>query len=108
MKMPVNKAKPVEDLSEPSSVNPRYSIGDRVGAMMSANESTVRLYGYGVYEGEQVPTRGYPKDLGMENPKIKLDDGQIVYGFECWWGPEEKIKKIIGTRPVQVVPCPRD
>lgn len=108
MKMPASKAKPVEDLSEPSSVNPRYAIGDRVGAIMSGNDSVVRLFGYGTYEGTQVPTRGYPKELGMENPTIKLDDGQVVYGFECWWASEEKVKKMIGNRKVEIVPCPKD
>lgn len=24
------------------------------------------------------------------NPKIELDNGDIVWGYQCWWGPEEK------------------
>ncbi len=29
---------------------------------------------------------------GHKNPCIKLDNGDIVWGRECWWGPEEEIK----------------
>lgn len=32
--------------------------------------------------------------LGMqENPRIKLDNGGYCWGFECWWGPEDKTKE---------------
>lgn len=26
------------------------------------------------------------------NPRIRLDNGDIVWGRECWWGPEEKVQ----------------
>lgn len=26
-----------------------------------------------------------------KNPKIELDNGDVVWGAECWWGPEDKI-----------------
>jgi hypothetical protein len=29
-----------------------------------------------------------------ENPKIVLDDDKgVVWGYQCWWGPEESFKK---------------
>lgn len=36
----------------------------------------------------------------MQNPRIKLDDGKVVWGYECWWMPEsdfsgEKHKTIV-------------
>lgn len=31
--------------------------------------------------------------LSRENPRIKLDNGGYVWGFECWWGPEEGARK---------------
>jgi hypothetical protein len=27
------------------------------------------------------------------NPKILLDNGKVVWGAECWWGPEAEFKK---------------
>lgn len=27
--------------------------------------------------------------LSSENPRIKLDNGNYTWGFECWWGPED-------------------
>jgi hypothetical protein len=30
-----------------------FNIGDRVGAIQSADKETVRLYGYGTYRAEQ-------------------------------------------------------
>jgi hypothetical protein len=34
------------------------------------------------------------------NPKIVLDNGETVWGCECWWGPEDKIKNMIGEREI--------
>ena len=75
-------------------------VGSRVGAIIDANPETkvVRLCGYGVYEGNETPPDNaggvalFAKLFGMGNPKIKLDNGKIVWGCECWWASEEKIK----------------
>lgn len=78
----------------------------RVGAICDADKEEVRLFGYGVYEGDEVPPPGiqiFGADLhalGHTNPKIKLDSGKVVWGCECWWGPEEKVKATIGARKV--------
>lgn len=32
------------------------------------------------------------------NPKIILDDGEVVWGCECWWGPEAGYASFRGTR----------
>jgi hypothetical protein len=29
----------------------------------------------------------------LTNPCIRLDSGDIVWGMECWWGPEEKVRE---------------
>lgn len=84
------------------------SVGDRVGAILSMNADSVHLLGYGVYEGEYEPpfikemkNRGeVPEADDYRNPKIKLDDGRIVWGFQCWWGTEEKIRTKIGERKI--------
>lgn len=74
--------------------------GDRVGAIQKATGTAVYLYGYGEYMGDSIPTRGFFGDAGIENPTIRLDNGQVVYGFECWWSSEEKVKEMIGSRTI--------
>lgn len=80
-------------------------IGDRVGAIVGAEDGVVEFLGYGVYAGDFEPpaerregTVGEQmrKDLGLPprpNPRIDLDNGDTVWGCECWWGSEEKIRK---------------
>jgi hypothetical protein len=45
----------------------------------------------GIYEGD-FP---YKNEEGeWKNPRLKLDDGQIIWGIECWWKPYEKFKNM--------------
>ncbi len=72
-----------------------YAVGTRVGAWLKADHATVHLLGYGVYDGT------FETIVTMEpNPRITLDNGKIVWGYECWWGPEERMKKSISNRTV--------
>lgn len=93
--------------------------GSRAFAVLSANATTVSLLGFGTYVGDEVP----PTPVGMHalfsetwkewddgisdpalkgvrptNPKIVLDDGEVVWGSECWWGPEENYDAFRGDR----------
>lgn len=75
-------------------------VGDRVGAISHTEGKIIYLFGYGIYEGNKVPEDSRVgmlgisfKDIGKNNPCIKLDNGKIVWGCECWWGSEEDIKK---------------
>jgi hypothetical protein len=70
----------------------------RVGALLDAHGDSVRLFGYGEHLGNQ-PCE---KLGGRPNPKIKLDSGKIVWGCECWWGPEEKIKKLVASKKIVI------
>ncbi len=97
--------------------------GARVGAIRNADTSTVYLFGYGIYDGDFEPPSlfGQPIDewkaeaekaMGRAvdaplNPRITLDDGGVVWGNQCWWGPEEQIKKKISKREVVIVSPPR-
>lgn len=73
-------------------------IGTRVGAILSADDKNVYLLGYGVYEADEIPSTDAVgmgemlREAKIPNPKIKLDNGKVVWGCECWWGPEEKVK----------------
>ena len=81
-------------------------VGERVGAIVSAIPDTVTMFGYGVYVGDEIPPPGIMgpfgemHEFGLTNPKIVLDNGEVVWGCECWWGPEEKIRNMVGDRPV--------
>lgn len=78
------------------------NIGERVGAMLKSDEHTVWLIGYGTYQGEHVPP---PEilDLGIPNPKLVMDDGTVVWGCECWWGPEREVRGRLDGRKVVMV-----
>ena len=66
---------------------------------MSIHGGIAKLFGYGMYVGDSVPTESIGfmgeilKEEGIPNPKIVLDNGQVVYGCECWWGDEEVVRK---------------
>lgn len=81
-------------------------IGNRVGAIQSSDGKTVKFYGYGTYIGDEVPddnVGGF--NLGLPTPKIELDNGNIVYGCECWWGSANKIASMIdGLEIINVLP----
>jgi hypothetical protein len=120
--------------------------GDRVGAIMSADDTTVYLLGYGVYEDDVVveylddftfeqaeatasanlkllgiewppemdtPEKRHVKFLEFKasplytmartHPKLRLDNGEVVYGLECHFGPEEFVKNAIKDRRIQRV-----
>lgn len=90
------------------------AVGDRVGAIQRADEATVWLFGFGVYEGEKPAPVGpmgisladWCKETGTSeylNPRIALDGGGHVYGLECWWGGEAEVRRSIGDRAVVVV-----
>lgn len=86
--------------------------GDRVGALLNSDKDKVYLFGYGVYEGD-FPTGLDPNpagwvaetihEKGAPNPRIRLDDGKIVWGCECWWGSEEEVRNSIGKREIVLV-----
>jgi hypothetical protein len=95
-------------------------VGARVGAIASANDTEVHLYGYGVYDGDHEPPLApgetqeardaglkklvdaglVPADFKFTNPRITLDSGAVVWGMQCYWGPEAKIRAFIGDRKV--------
>lgn len=103
----------------------RAKQGERVYAVLSATPEEVSFLGFGVYVGDEVPPapmgfvravfnaatwedfdRVVAEDAGSEpnpaarptNPKIVLDDGEVVWGCECWWGPEAGYAAFRGTR----------
>lgn len=83
--------------------------GERVGALLDEADGVVRLFGFGVYVGDEVPHEKvaghgpWLREADAPNPKILLDDGKDVFGCECWWGSEAKLRTLIaGKKVVQV------
>lgn len=66
-------------------------MSDKVIAIRSSTESTVYSYGEGVLLGNLVPNQEPFLSAGVKNPCIKLDSGKYVWGFQCWWGPKDKM-----------------
>jgi ABC-type proline/glycine betaine transport system substrate-binding protein len=72
--------------------------GDRVGVLMGGEGDTVKVFGYGVYEGDFIPEEaaGFmaeaAREVKLTNPRLRLDNGKAVYGCESWWGSEEAVK----------------
>jgi len=82
--------------------------GDRVFAISHADDQEVHLFGRGVYEGDfetEVVLLGTIME-GHRNPRIKLDDGRTVWGYQCWWGPESQYDKVVGSRKVTIAELP--
>lgn len=78
---------------------PSVKVGDRVGAICSGKGDTIKIYGFGTFEGNHIPEEAVGpfaeamRELKVENPRIRLDSGEVVYGCECWWGPENAIRE---------------
>ena len=81
-------------------------IGDRVTTILNINDTTVETFGEGVFDGYSIPEGavGCKAELALNNkcesPRIKLDQGGVVFGCECWFGPpvsfgERKVEKAI-------------
>ena len=97
-------------------------VGARVGAILSQRRHEVQLLGFGVYDGMHVPPFGpfgasreeyeqligemkasgrMPGDYEWRVPRITLDNGRVVWGNRCWWGPEDVIRRRLAGRAVR-------
>ena len=74
-----------------------------MGAIFGASPDSVEFLGYGVYDGDFIPNGAggigpVCVEIGKTNPRITLDNGKVVWGCECWWGPEEHIKAVLARK----------
>lgn len=94
-----------------------FKPGIRVVAVRDANDTEINIYGRGVYEGEfdapmvlSVDEMAELKNAGLANiaitnPRIRLDRGGVVWGMQCWWGPEDTFDEWVGDRKINIVPA---
>jgi len=81
------------------------AIGDRVGVIYREREDgVVEFLGYGTYQGLEIP----PPDVGgfnfgHPNPKLVLDNGDVTWGCETWWGSEKAVQFQLEGKQVEVV-----
>lgn len=75
----------------------------RVIAVRDADEHTVNIYGFGEYVGDEP----CPSFFDIPNPKILLDNGGVVWGYQCWWCDAEKFQsEMLCGRDIVTVPQP--
>lgn len=81
-----------------------YKPGTRVGAVLGATDGVVDFLGFGTYVGDEIPESAVGpfaevmREAEIPNPKIKLDNGKIVWGCECWWGAEEAVQEFLDSQ----------
>ena len=52
---------------------------------------------------------GYLSSPFKNNPRIRLDSGDVVWGRECWWGDEERVRAEVSKyKQVKMVKIVRD
>ena len=83
--------------------------GTRIGAFYALGRTRAILFGYGAYEGDFAPpedilgTMGPVGRLGVMVPRLKLDDGTILWGCECWWATEEEVRSLMAGVRLSIV-----
>lgn len=95
-------------------------VGERVGAMLrNDGKAVIRLLGFGSYEGLfQNPSDPIHDDIFSElrqednqkirmlynlGHRIRLDNGEVIWGSECIWGPEFRIRRSLTGKTVHSV-----
>ncbi len=79
------------------SVTPQPGL--RIGVFHSLTDTSLLLFGYGTFEGLEVPPtsiiipgQGPVGAAGVAAPKLRLDDGTVIWGGEAWWNAEGVVR----------------
>lgn len=93
---------------------PRIPIGARVIVLREVKLGKAYSFGYGIYEGrfpvgdeaEKTPALEGKVSLGeimaersggtLLNPRVRLDSGKCVWGYQCWWMEIDVFRKKYG------------
>lgn len=66
-------------------------VGGEVLRYHEMTETAVRQLMEQRPESDEETLRWIIADSAPKNPRIRLDSGEIVWGCQCWWGPEETV-----------------
>lgn len=69
----------------------KYEIGEHVLIIEDCRRDAQEIATgqTGIYEGHYDLETGQP-DAIFGNPRIRLQDGSVIWGIECWWTPVRK------------------
>jgi hypothetical protein len=91
-------------------VGTREQIGEitenTVVAIRNEDDTNVYLYGYGQHAGEEPPPGWF-----IPVPKIILNDGEVIWGYQCWWTPArgpDRVRRLFPGKKVVFVPLPEE
>ena len=59
-----------------------YAPGTKVIIIQDCRDGGIATGQTGTYEG-----RFNVEGSGIPNPRIRLQDGSVIWGYECWWNP---------------------
>lgn len=102
-------AKSLESIVEQTEALERWIADQESRPVRSSSE--IRAKAQLIYDRNQQALQASDDELieqmkstsMLTNPCIQLDDGRIVWGFQCWWGNEERVKEEIGGRRLVIV-----
>jgi len=86
----------------------RAKVGERVGVLrgMMKDGKSVGVFGFGERLKDEIPCKGVYfvgvdlHERGVPVPTLLLDNGDKVYGCECWWGSESHVKDVIKNHDI--------
>jgi hypothetical protein len=65
----------------------RFIIGEHVLIIDDCRDGGIATGQIGIYEGYFDPETGTQVTDWPGNPRIRLQDGSVIWGYECWWTP---------------------
>jgi len=82
-------------------------LGDKVFVVAWGDNDNIYFLGFGVYEGDEVPGEDVAGMMGsllrmreQKNPKLVLDNGDSIWGCECYWGPTDQFRSFSNMRKI--------
>ena len=73
-------------------------------AIRERDKDTIYSFGEGEYIGDKVPDVKPFNEIDLPNPCIKLKSGELVWGFECWWGKKDKMEeKFLSEKNIKII-----
>jgi len=65
----------------------RFVIGEHVLIIDDCRDGGIATGQTGIYEGYFDLDTGEQTEGWPGNPRIRLQDGSVIWGCECWWRP---------------------